>query len=59
MPPPALYDLSNLDFSRPVFDIERVLGCEDLQLVEKRGLRPWGLFTMMRFRKSRSAKAAA
>jgi phosphatidylethanolamine/phosphatidyl-N-methylethanolamine N-methyltransferase len=44
---------------RPVFDIERVLVCEDLQLVEKRGLRPWGLFTMMRFRKARTAKAAA
>ena len=44
---------------RPVFDIERVLVCEDLQLVEKRGLRPWGLFTMMRFRKFRTAKAAA
>jgi phosphatidylethanolamine/phosphatidyl-N-methylethanolamine N-methyltransferase len=44
---------------RPVFDIERVLVCEDLQLVEKRGLRPLGLFTMMRFRKARKAKAAA
>src|SRR5262245_32301310 len=36
---------------RPVFDMERVLVCEDLQLVEKRGLRPFGLFTMMRFHK--------
>ena len=44
---------------RPVFDIERVLVCEDLTLMEKRGLRPWGLFTMMRFRKAREAKAAA
>ena len=45
---------------RPVFDIERVLVCNDLTLMEKRGLRPWGLFTMMRFRKSRAeAKAAA
>jgi phosphatidylethanolamine/phosphatidyl-N-methylethanolamine N-methyltransferase len=44
---------------RPVFDIERVLVCEDLQLVEKRGLRPWGLFTMMRFHKARTVKAAA
>ena len=44
---------------RPVFDIERVLVCDDLQLVEKRGLRPLGLFTMMRFRKRCSAKAAA
>jgi phosphatidylethanolamine/phosphatidyl-N-methylethanolamine N-methyltransferase len=43
----------------PVFDVERVLVCKDLTLVEKRGLRPWGLFTMMRFRKSKEAKAAA
>jgi phosphatidylethanolamine/phosphatidyl-N-methylethanolamine N-methyltransferase len=44
---------------RPVFDIERVLVCEDLSLLEKRGLRPWGLFTMMRFRKAKDARAAA
>jgi len=44
---------------RPVFDIDRVLVCDDLQLLEKRGLRPLGLFTMMRFRKARSARAAA
>jgi phosphatidylethanolamine/phosphatidyl-N-methylethanolamine N-methyltransferase len=44
---------------RPVFDIDRVLVCEDLHLLEKRGLRPWGLFTMIRFRKGREAKAAA
>jgi phosphatidylethanolamine/phosphatidyl-N-methylethanolamine N-methyltransferase len=44
---------------RPVFDIERVLVCEELTLIEKRGLRPWGLFTMMRFRKAKEAKAAA
>ncbi|KAB2912261.1 MAG: class I SAM-dependent methyltransferase [Hyphomicrobiaceae bacterium] len=44
---------------RPVFDVERVLVCEDLKLVEKRGLRPWGLFTMMRFHKATAAKAAA
>jgi phosphatidylethanolamine/phosphatidyl-N-methylethanolamine N-methyltransferase len=44
---------------RPVFDVGRVLVCEDLTLIEKRGLRPWGLFTMMRFRKAQEAKAAA
>jgi len=44
---------------RPVFDVDRVLVCEDLQLVEKRPLRPWGLFTMMCFRKASAAKAAA
>jgi phosphatidylethanolamine/phosphatidyl-N-methylethanolamine N-methyltransferase len=41
---------------RPVFDIDRVMVCEDLELVEKRGLRPMGLFTMMRFRKLRESK---
>lgn len=44
---------------RPVFDVERVLVCDDLTLMEKRGLRPWGLFTLMRFRKAREARAAA
>jgi phosphatidylethanolamine/phosphatidyl-N-methylethanolamine N-methyltransferase len=44
---------------RPVFDVDRVLVCDDLQLVDKRGLRPLGLFTMMRFRKASEAKAAA
>jgi phosphatidylethanolamine/phosphatidyl-N-methylethanolamine N-methyltransferase len=44
---------------RPVFDIDQVMVCDDLQLVEKRGLRPWGLFTMMRFHKRAEAKAAA
>ena len=37
---------------RPVFDVDRVMVCPDLQLVEKRSLRPWGIFTMMRFRKA-------
>jgi hypothetical protein len=27
--------------------------------MEKRGLRPWGLFTMMRFRKAKEVRAAA
>jgi phosphatidylethanolamine/phosphatidyl-N-methylethanolamine N-methyltransferase len=44
---------------RPVFDVDRVLVCEDLTLMEKRGLRPWGLFTMMRFRKAAKVRAAA
>ncbi len=44
---------------RPVFDVDRVLVCDDLHLVDKRGLRPFGLFTMMRFRKAAAAKAAA
>jgi phosphatidylethanolamine/phosphatidyl-N-methylethanolamine N-methyltransferase len=44
---------------RPVFDVQRVMGCGDLQLIEKRGLRPLGLFTMMRFRKAGADRAAA
>jgi phosphatidylethanolamine/phosphatidyl-N-methylethanolamine N-methyltransferase len=38
---------------RPVFDFERVMVCEDLDLVDRRPLRPFGIFTMMRFRKPR------
>lgn len=34
---------------RPVFPLERVLGCAGLRLAEKRSLRPFGLFTMLRF----------
>lgn len=36
---------------RPVFDESRVMGCEDLTVTERKALRPWGIFTMMRFRK--------
>ena len=43
----------------PVFDVNRVLVCDDLELVEKRGLRPMGLFTMMRFRKLRESRMRA
>ncbi len=41
---------------RPVFDVARVMVCNDLKLVERQSLRPWGIFTMMRFAKSVSAK---
>ena len=34
---------------RPVFELDRVLVCEDLRLDERRSLRPLGLFTMLRF----------
>jgi phosphatidylethanolamine/phosphatidyl-N-methylethanolamine N-methyltransferase len=37
---------------RPVFDFDRVMVCPDLKLIDKRSLRPWGIFTMMRFRKA-------
>jgi phosphatidylethanolamine/phosphatidyl-N-methylethanolamine N-methyltransferase len=34
---------------RPVFEVDRVLVCDDLRLDERRSLRPLGLFTMLRF----------
>lgn len=36
---------------RPVFDLERVMGCDELQILERRALRPMGLFTMLRMGK--------
>lgn len=36
---------------RPVFDVSRVMGCENLELIGSEPLKPWGIFTMMRFRK--------
>lgn len=38
-----------------LFDVSKVMICEDLTLVEKQSLRPWGIFTMMRFKKSANA----
>jgi phosphatidylethanolamine/phosphatidyl-N-methylethanolamine N-methyltransferase len=35
----------------PLFDVDRVMVCPELKLVQKRGLRPMGIFTMMRFKK--------
>jgi phosphatidylethanolamine/phosphatidyl-N-methylethanolamine N-methyltransferase len=37
---------------RPLFEVDRVLVCDELRLVERRALRPMGLFTMLRFAKS-------
>ena len=34
-----------------VFDVSRVMVCDDLQLMDRKSLRPLGIFTMMRFRK--------
>ncbi|MFN3869544.1 MAG: class I SAM-dependent methyltransferase [Hyphomicrobiaceae bacterium] len=42
---------------RPVFDVSRVMGCDDLRLIERHSMRPLGLFTMMRFAKSVDAVA--
>lgn len=35
----------------PVFDVSRVMVCDNLKLVDRQALRPWGLFTMLRFEK--------
>lgn len=37
---------------RPVFDFSRVMGAPGLSLVERRALRPLGVFTMLRFEKT-------
>jgi phosphatidylethanolamine/phosphatidyl-N-methylethanolamine N-methyltransferase len=42
---------------RPVFDVDRVMVCPELQLFESLELRPWGIFTMMRFRKALTSVA--
>jgi phosphatidylethanolamine/phosphatidyl-N-methylethanolamine N-methyltransferase len=36
---------------RPVFNLDRVMVCENLKVVDRSALRPWGLFTMLRFEK--------
>jgi phosphatidylethanolamine/phosphatidyl-N-methylethanolamine N-methyltransferase len=38
-----------------VFDVSKVMICDDLKLVEKQSLRPWGIFTMMHFQKAADA----
>lgn len=38
-----------------VFDVSRVMVCPELKLVDRQSLRPWGIFTMMRFRKEAAA----
>ncbi len=42
----------------PVFPVERVLTAERLTPFEERALKPFGLFTMLRLRKSERAQAA-
>jgi phosphatidylethanolamine/phosphatidyl-N-methylethanolamine N-methyltransferase len=44
---------------RPVFDVDRVMVCDDLKLIDKRGMRPMGIFTMMRFQKLAHARQRA
>jgi phosphatidylethanolamine/phosphatidyl-N-methylethanolamine N-methyltransferase len=38
-----------------VFDVSRVMICDDLKLEERRSLKPFGIFTMMRFVKDKAA----
>jgi len=38
-----------------VFEMSRVMGCADLKLTDRKSLRPWGIFTMMRFQKEQNA----
>lgn len=42
---------------RSVFDVDRVMVCDDLRLAERVSLRPLGLFTMMHFSKIAAAVA--
>ena len=44
---------------RSVFDLSRVMVCNDLDLAERRALRPWGIFTMLRFSKHADARREA
>jgi phosphatidylethanolamine/phosphatidyl-N-methylethanolamine N-methyltransferase len=44
---------------RPVFPVERVMGRASLRLAERRSLRPFGLFTMLRFVKQPELAADA
>ena len=36
---------------RPEFPVDRVMVCDRLELKERRDVHPFGLFTMLRFRK--------
>jgi len=36
---------------RPIFNIDRVMVCEELSLIDRHALKPLGLFTMLRFAK--------
>ncbi len=40
---------------RSVFDVSRVTVCDNLELIQRKSLRPLGLFTMLRFAKADAA----
>lgn len=44
---------------RPVFDVSRVMVCNDLKLVSRQPLKPMGIFTLMRFQKHGAEAAVA
>jgi phosphatidylethanolamine/phosphatidyl-N-methylethanolamine N-methyltransferase len=44
---------------RSVFDLSRVMVSDDLRLVERRALRPFGIFTMLRFAKEAQSQREA
>ncbi len=41
---------------RSVFDLSRVMVCDELRLSERQALRPWGIFTMLRFAKDAAGR---
>jgi len=43
----------------PVFDVDRVMVCDDLKLTGRHTLKPFGLFTLLRFRKAVETAVAA
>jgi phosphatidylethanolamine/phosphatidyl-N-methylethanolamine N-methyltransferase len=44
---------------KPLFDIDHVMVCDELKLIERRALRPVGLFTMLRFAKQAETQRQA
>ncbi len=42
----------------PLFDVNRVMVCDNLKVIERRALRPMGIFTMMRMKRHAEAIAA-
>ncbi len=43
----------------PVFDVDRVMVCDDLKLTGRHTLKPFGLFTLLRFQKAAETAVAA
>ena len=35
-----------------LFDVSRVMVCKNLKLIERRAMRPMGLFTLLRFERT-------